>query len=174
MKKVFRNPHYLFLALIIMVIVFLWAVWFSNLTLIKGVVLDGSISMVDKINLLWQLTGSITTNFTILSASYTVLIALLFGIYIAMLVYFLDRRVKEVKQSGAFTGFLGIVTGALGVWCAACGSFLVTGLWLIGAWWILAFLPFGGGEFALLGIWMIALAIYKIAQKIQNPTICKL
>ncbi|MFA6270360.1 MAG: hypothetical protein WC657_04085 [Candidatus Paceibacterota bacterium] len=128
-----------------------------------------------KFDLPISLLGSIVTNFTLLSASYTIAIAILFGINLSMLVYFLRRRVAEVKQGGIATGIFGITSGVVGIGCAACGSFLLTSiLSLVGASWILSFLPLRGAEFGILGVILLSTSLYTTAKKIQNPVICKI
>ena len=173
LQKVFRNSRLTLLAITVAVMVFLFAVWLPNLGLIKTILFDSSVSIGVKVNLPIQLIGSISTNFTLLSALYTIIIAILFGVYVAMLTYFLKRRIKEVGQGGVATGFLGIASGVLGVGCAACGSFLLTSLTLVGAGGVLAFLPLGGSEFGIIGAVLLALAIYMTAKKIQDPLVCK-
>lgn len=174
LQKVFRNPRFTLLAVVVTVVVFLFAVWLPNLGLIKSVMFNSSVPTESKINLPIQLIGSITTNFTVLSALYTIMIAILFGIYIAMLTYFLKRRIKEVRQEGVVTGFLGIMSGVLGIGCAACGSFLLTSLTLAGASGVLAFFPLGGSEFGILGVILLSVSIYLAAKQIQNPAVCKI
>ena len=173
LQKVFRNSRLTLLAIAVTVAVFLFAVWLPNFGLIKSVLLDSSVSIGSKINLPIQLIGSISTNFTALSATYTIAIALLFGVYIAMIIYFLKRRIKEVGQGGVATGFLGITSGVLGVGCAACGSFLLTSLSLVGASGVLTFFPLGGSEFGIIGVILLTLAIYMTAKKITDPLVCK-
>mgnify|MGYP001583621323 CR=1 FL=1 len=151
MQKVFRNFRLTLLAIAVAVAVFLFAVWLPNFGLITRVVFDSSVSIENKVQLPWSLLGSIGTNFTPLSATYTIVIAILFGVYIAMLTYFLKRRSKEVGQGRIVTGFLGIASGVLGVGCAACGSFLLTSvLPIVGASSALALLPLGGSEFGIM------------------------
>lgn len=174
LQKVFRKPTYMVLALVISASIFVLAVWLPNIRLIAGVVSSPEVPFINKIALPLSLLGSIGTNFTPLSASYTIAIALLFGMYIAMITYFLKRRFKEVGQSGVVTGFLGIASGVLGVGCAACGSFLLTSLTLVGAGGVLTLLPLGGSEFGILGAILLAVAVYMTAKKIIDPQVCKI
>ena len=175
LQKVFRKPLYTLLALIVSAVVFAFTVWFPNISLIVEVMGHPGISFSQKLDLPISLLGSIATNFTLLSASYTVAIALLFGVNLAMTIYFLRRKISEVRQSGVVTGFIGLTSGVLGVGCAACGSLLLTsGLSLVGASGILAFLPLAGGEFGILGVILLLASIYLIAKQIQNPAICKI
>ncbi len=174
LQKVFRNPRFTLLAVAVTVAVFLFAVWLPNLGLIKSVVFDSSVPIESKINLPIQLVGSITTNFTVLSALYTIVIAILFGIYIAMLTYFLKRRIKAGGQGGVATGFFGIASGVLGIGCAACGSFLLTSFSIVGVSGVLAFLPLGGSEFGIIGVILLAVAVYMTAKQIVSPLVCKI
>lgn len=174
LQKVFKKPGFTVLALVISMSVFALAVLLPNIRLIASVLSSSDIPFVNKVQLPLSLLGSIGTNFTPLSATYTIVIAILFGLYIAMITYFLKRRIKEVGPGGVATGFLGIASGVLGVGCAACGSFLLTSLTLVGAGGVLAFLPLGGSEFGIIGTIMLAIAIYMTAKKIINPKICKI
>jgi hypothetical protein len=175
LQKVFRKPMYALLALITSMAVFAFAIWLPNLPLIVQVMGHPGISFSQKLDLPISLLGSIVTNFTLLSASYTIAIAILFGINVSMVVYFLRRRVDEVKQAGLATGLFGITSGVVGMGCAACGSFLLTSmLSLVGASGILAFLPLNGGEFGIIGVILLGVSLYMTAKKIQDPAICKI
>ena len=173
LQKVFRKPLYILLSFTTGAVVFVFAVWFPNISLIVRIMGHPGISFSEKLDLPISLLGSIVTNFTLLSASYTVAIAVLFGLNVSMIVYFLRRRVDEVKRSGLATGLFGITSGVLGMGCAACGSFLLTSvLSFAGASSILAFLPFRGGEFGMLGVFLLGASLYMTARKIQDPAIC--
>lgn len=174
LQKVFRKPGLVVLALIISASVFVFAVWLPNIKLVASIVSSPDVSFASKFELPLSLLGSIATNFTLLSATYTIAISILFGMYISLGVYFLRRRIRDIKQGGITTGFLGIASGVLGVGCGACGAFLLTSfLSLIGAGGILTFLPLGGSEFGILGVMLLAFALYKVAQQIENPLVCK-
>jgi hypothetical protein len=175
LKKVFRKPLYLALALIASAAAFLFAVWFPNLRLIVIMMGHMGTPFLERVNLPISMLGSITTNFTVLSASYTLAIAVLFGLNLSMMAYFLRRRIAEVKQSGIATGFLGVTSGVLGMGCAACGSFLLTSIFSsFGISGMLVFLPFRGGEFGILGIVLLSTSLYLTAKQIQNPAVCKI
>ena len=175
LQKVFRKPMYIPLTLITSLAVFAFAVWLPNIPLIVKVMGHPGIPFTRKFDLPISLLGSIVTNFTPLSATYTIAIAVLFGINLAMIIYFLRRRIDNMKQSGIATGFFGIMSGVVGMGCAACGSFLLTSiLSLFGASSILSFLPLAGGEFGIIGVVLLVLAIYMTAKQIVNPLVCKI
>ncbi len=175
LRKVFRKPSYALLAFITGLAVFAFAVWLPNISLIVSVMAHPGIPLSRKLDLPISLLGSIATNFTLLSASYTIAIAVLFGIYFAMIVYFLRRKISQVKQGGMAAGFFGVASGALGVGCAACGSLLLTSiLSFFGASGALALLPLVGGEFGILGVILLAVSLYLTAKQIQNPAVCRM
>lgn len=175
LQKIFRKPMYILLALTTSSAVFAFAVWLPNIPLIVKVMGHPGISLTQKFDLPISLLGSIATNFTLLSASYTIAIAILFGMNVSTIVYFLRRRIDEVRQTGMTTGLFGITSGVIGMGCAACGSFFLTSiLSLVGASGILAFLPLNGGEFGILGVALLGTSLYMTAKKIQNPAICKI
>lgn len=162
-------------ALFVSASVFVFVVWFPNIQLILSIAGSSDIPLSSKLELSFSLLGSIVTNFTLLSATYTIAISVLFGMYIAMAIYFLRRRIKEVRQSGIATGFLGITSGIVGVGCAACGSFIVmSALTLVGAGGALTLLPLGGGEFGILGVVLLIIALRATAKQIDNPLVCNI
>ena len=175
LQKVFRKPAYVLIALITSAVVFAFAVWLPNLSLIVKIMGHPGITFSQKLSLPASLLGSIVTNFTLLSATYTILIAILFGMNVSMITYFLRRRIDDVRQAGLGTGLLGITSGVLGMGCAACGSFLLTSiLSLSGASWLLSYLPLDGAEFGILVVILLAVSLYLTAKKIRNPAVCKI
>lgn len=172
--KVFSRPAYIALALVAGMSVLLFVLWFPNLGLIASVIASPDATLVEKINLPISLLGSISTNFSFFSASYTVAVSLLFGVYSALMVYFLRRRI-EVTNGGAVTGILGIASGVIGIGCAACGSIAAsTILSLIGVSGVVALLPLGGSEFGIIGIVLFLVAIRTLAKQIETPAVCRI
>lgn len=96
-------------------------------------------------------------------------LAALFGLNVALVVHYMRDQVRINHAAGASA--LGIVIGLLGVGCAACGSVLLASLLGVG---VLAALPFGGQEFAWLGLVIIAASTLAIAEKIADPSACKI
>lgn len=173
LRQVFSQFRYIVIAIITSIIVFTFAVWLPNFRLISKIIFNSSASVLEKISFLFSLFGSIQTNFSIISASYTIIIAILFGINIALLVYYVRSRQVSALGSGATLSVGGLISGMFGIGCATCGTFILTSvLALVGVGGIITFLPFGGEEFGILGIVLIIYATYYIAKKIKEPLIC--
>ncbi len=171
--KVFVQPKYLALAAGTSIIVFVLATWLPNLRLIATIIGSTNTSLSEKVGVPVSLTGSIATNFTTLAAVYTVLIAFLFGMYLALFVYYFQKKRAGAQRGEVAIGFFGLASGILGIGCAACGSVLLTGtLALFGTATALTFLPLGGAEFGILGTVLLALAVYVTAKQIANPNVC--
>lgn len=134
-----------------------------------------SVSVIEIGLLVMNLYGSLGTNFTVLSATYTVLIAILFGLQVTLLTYYVRSvrsKVTNLANVGA-SGIGGLVSGFFGIGCAACGTFLLSSiLVLFGAGGVLAWLPFGGEEFGLLGVGLLLYANHLIVKKINTPLVC--
>lgn len=149
--------------------VFALAVWLPNLQLLAIVWGNAATPILDKVTLPLTLLSAITTNFTPLSAVYTVVIAMLAGINTALTVEL--TRARRVQASGIMTGVSGVVAGAFGLGCAACGSLILTALVGttagVGA---LAFLPLGGSEFGLIGVGLLSYSTYLLSKQINKTT----
>ena len=172
---VFKKPLYVLLATVVAGSVFVFAVLLPNFRLIGTVFSSDTATFNEKNLLLLSLLGSIGTNFTVLSASTVITVAILFGIQVSLLLYYV-RRVKtkiKITKTGA-SGLGGLVSGLFGIGCAACGTFVLTSvLALFGATGLLAFLPFGGVEFGFLGIGLLGYSIYLLLKKINDPLVCE-
>jgi len=173
-RKVFSRIQYVTLATVVTGFVFAFAVWLPNFKLIGEVVFKSSAPFTHKISFLYSLFGSIQTNFSAISASYTIAIAVLFGINVALLVYYIRTRRAALSGSGAALSVGGLVSGVFGIGCAACGTFLFTStLALFGAGGFLTILPFGGEEFGFLGVGLLVYSIYITSNKITEPLVCE-
>ena len=172
LKKVFTQLLYLLLALITSAAVFAFAVWFPNLGLLFTVWTDASVSLGGKLAFPISLLASISTNFTVLSAAYTVAIAILVGVNTALIVHMIQMR--GVFGGGAMIGASGVFTGAIGLGCAACGSLILTSfLGTAGGISILALLPLRGSEFGMFGVALLGYSTYLLAKQITKPLVCE-
>lgn len=173
-KMVFSRAGYVISAVMVASAVFALSTWLPNLGLIWQVVTSQSASALDKLAVLGGLLASITTNFTVFSALYTIAIAILFGINVSMVAYYIRQRRKFVQQGGIAASAGGLLSGLLGIGCAACGT-LVLGpiISVIGAGGLIVLLPLGGQEFGILGVSILAVSIFFTVKKIQDPLVCE-
>lgn len=173
MFVIVQQPRYALLLLVMSWLAFTAAVWWQSFDLILTVALHASFIET----LLFMLTqyGLILSNFTGIAALYTSLIALLFGLQITLLAYYVGRAraaVSAVGSAGAVS-VGGMVSGILGIGCAACGTFVLTSLLaVIGAGGLVAVLPFAGQEFGFLGVGLLLYANYLLLQKLSQPFVC--
>ena len=172
LKTVFRDWRYTFLAGIVALIVFAFATWLPNLRLLYSILSNPVVSFGDKLMLPLNLIGSIATNFTIRPAFYIIASALLAGINVSLITYYI-RRERRISRAGAAAGSLGLLSGILGVGCAACGSLIVMSAFgtAVGA-SIIAFLPLKGEEFGIVGVLLLGISAYVSAKQITKPLVC--
>lgn len=170
---VFKQPYYLILAAIVTGLVFSLAVLLPNFQLLW--IVSQTASLNELLLLLWSLYGAIFSNFTFTSASYTIVISVLFGMNVALLSFFIQKMRNGVSglRSTGLTGIGGLISGSLGIGCAACGTFIFTSvLTLFGIGGVLTYLPFGGEEFGFLGVALLLYSNYSLTKKIANPFVC--
>lgn len=150
------------------------ALLLPNLEVIKQVVFSSAVDWGTKLSFIASLYGSLFTNFTPLSAGYLVLIAVLFGINIGLLTFYIRRRQEaSMGKRAQLASIGGIVSASLGIGCAACGSVIITSvLALFGATGLMTLLPFHGQEFGLLGLVLLVFSIRYLMQRIDDPIIC--
>lgn len=171
---VFKELRYTLTATLVAAGVFVLAVWLPNIRLIGAVMASEVGTFTEKLSFLVGLLGSISTNFTTVSAASTIIVAILFGINVALLLFYIKQvRVCDNVHALGSMGIVGLVSGFLGIGCAACGTFVLTSvLVMIGASGILAYLPFGGEEFGFVGIGLLLLSVYATTKKIAAPKVC--
>lgn len=171
--KVFKNPLYVFITVIISLVVLFGALLLPNISLLINVISNSAISTLDLLKLIFNLLGSLKTNFTFVSATYTVLISILFGINIAIITYYIRDYKSKLEKSGITTSTFGIIAGVFGIGCASCGSLILTSvLSLLGIGGSLAFLPFNGQEFGFLGVILLAVSTCLLLNRISKPRVC--
>lgn len=171
---VFRRPSYVALAAVVAFAVFAFAAWLPNVRLLFSIVTTSDVPLADKLTFPLRLLESITTNFSVLSALYTVAIALLTGINVALITYYVRHRKQQLSQAGIAASGLGILLGTAGLGCAACGSLILTSLLgIVGGASLLAALPLRGGEFGIVGVMLLLGAAYLLAKQINKPLVCE-
>ncbi len=173
--EVFAYSSYIALGGTLAIVAFLSAVWLPNLALIRDVFSGSSAPLTTKLGIMVSLLGGIATNFSLLTASYTIAIAVLFGITAAMIVYLLkQKRVAAAGQNIAL-GSGAVASGVVGIGCAACGSLILGGaIPFLGAAGALALLPLNGEEFGILSVALLFVSLLLISKTIAEPATCPL
>lgn len=171
--NIFASIYSVLLALVVALFVFVFAVWLPNLRLLFSVWADASVTLPDKLALPLSLLPSIATNFTLLSASYTVVIAILAGINAVLIVHLIKTR-GVLGRSAIFGLSGGLFTGTLGLGCAACGSIILTSLiGTVGGISLLTLLPLRGGELGIIGALLLSYSTYLLAKQVSKPLVCE-
>lgn len=169
---VFRSPKYVSVTLISAAAVLIFYIWLPNLGLIRDTIFSGDLTFLEKLNFLWNSLGAISTNFSFLSATLTILVSVLLGLNIALMVSYFKKRFAFQKASGV--GVAGMLTGLIGVGCASCGSIILSAFIGVGATaTFTGILPLKGQEFSLLSIIILVGALYITAKMTAEPLVCK-
>ena len=173
--QVFTHPSYAALAAVLAIAAFLLAVWFPNLGLLAEVFSGSDAPLGAKLGIALSLLGGIATNFSLLTAGYTITIAGFFGLCSAMIAYLIKQKRAAAAGGNIAIASGGMASGALGVGCAACGSLLLGGaLPFAGAAAALSALPLGGAEFGILGVALLFVSVLLISRAIARPAGCAL
>lgn len=173
--RVFRRPSSWVFALGIAVVVFLGATLASNIMVAWHFLLSPDISFEAKAKLLFFLSFSIRTNFPILAATSVILTAVLFGLNVALFAFYVRTRKGEGSNAIHLSaGIGGLISGVLGLGCAACGSVLLFPiLSLVGAGGLVALLPLQGEELSFLGVALLVVSASILLKQISNPAVCE-
>ena len=173
-REVFVRPSYVALASGLAVVALLLAIWLPNLSLLAQVFSDAGISLDAKLGIALSLLAGIATNFNLLSASYTVAIAVLLGVDVALITYLMKQKRATAGKNVALSTS-GLASGIVGIGCAACGSLILGGvLPSLGVAGALAALPLNGEEFGLLAVALLFASLILVARSIAEPAGCPL
>lgn len=175
MTFVRRNIGYISLALIVSAFVLATAILLPNSALLTLVWASKSMTVLGKFLLTMSLLGSLTTNFSPLSALTTVSISLLVGVNVALMLFLYRRQKRSMTRGNVATTSLGALFGMFSVGCAACGSLILTSfLGVVGGVGILTFLPLRGQEVGILGVLILGYTTFLLIRTIIRPLICKI
>lgn len=171
--RAFKSPLSWGLLCIVAGISFLAATWASNVMLVWDFLSDSGVSIEAKAKLAFYLSSSIGTNFHPIAAAYTILISLLFGLNVALLVFYVRVRRTGGTSFHVGAGVGGFLSGVLGMGCAACGSALLLPLLsIVGAGSLVSLLPLNGQEFGIISVALLILSCSLILKQIANPAVC--
>jgi len=175
LRRVYSRPFYVVLTVITAALTLSVLLLLPNQSLLFSILLSPAVSVASKVVFFVSLHGTLFSNFTWFTGTYTVLIAALFGINASLLWFYVSRtrQVTKTDSTLTFTGIGGFVSGLFGIGCAACGTIIVSGfLKLFGIAWLLTYLPLHGAEFGVLGVILLSLTTYSLAKRINDPLVC--
>lgn len=133
---------------------------------------DAAVPLSDKFIIPLKLIVSLPASIGMLSSALAAGTALLTGVNAVLIVHLLKSAPRDAG-AGAGAGIAGLIAGAFGIGCAACGSLIAaTILATAGGTALLTLLPLRGAEFGILGIAFAGLAAYFLARRIMRPFIC--
>jgi len=175
LRRVFYEGRYVTFAAVVALLVVSAMLLLPNLSVIVQVFGVSTLSFWEKMSFVLSLYGTIETNFTLFSAVNLILLAVLSGVNLALLRYYIKRQQVVTKNAKLHVVSIGgILSGFFGVGCAACGSVIATALLSsLGAGWLIALLPLHGVEFGIVGVILLLVSIRYLIKKISDPLTCR-
>lgn len=171
-KEIVNNAWYWLLTLAIFCSTLAFAIWLPNLSFLRHTAVSSDYTIAQKFSLFFTSLGALDTNFTLLSRTLTIIVALLFAVNVVLVVHYFRKRIALQRSAGL--SLLGAFTGLLGIGCAACGSVLLSSvLGITATASFIRTLPLGGQEFGLLSIGILGFSVFLTVKKIKGPALCK-
>ncbi len=174
--RVFRKTRYTVIAVIASFVFFTISLWFANFSLLEAFLFSQSQSFLSKIQFLGSMYGLVWSGHTFYSLAVASCIAVLSGINIALLTFYIKRvqTATKGKKRASVASIGGLFLGVFGVGCAACGSVILTALLsLFGVGGLLLLLPFKGAEFGIIAIIILLFSCYTLVKHIGDPLVCR-
>jgi len=172
-KLVFSRKAYYLLMFLVAFVLVLINVMIINKGVVSFLIKSDFLDYKDRFSII---KNSIINTWSLISAMdifFIIIIALLAGISVSILVFFIKNKIKKSYDSGL--SLLGVILSFFGVGCATCGSVILSSLFgLSSSVAVLGFLPLHGVEFLIGSIVLLSWSIYSISKKIQNPELCKI
>jgi hypothetical protein len=142
----------------------------QNLTLVGDVVVGGSLPLSARATILLELYPFVGNLYAPLQATAVTLVAVLVGIDLSMVAYHVREHGLSARSGGG--SLAGVVLGALGAGCAACGTAVLAGvLSLVGVGGATLLLPFEGVELAVVAVLSLLLSMYWLADGMRGGEI---
>lgn len=131
-----------------------------------------SLSFFKRISLFFGTLFDLTSVFTPTALVLAVVSSVIGAVNISLAYTYMHLRGGAIVKSGLYSG-TGLVFAFLGVHCFACGTALLSViLSFFGLGAVLKILPYHGQEIAFLGLLIISIATYSLAQKVKAPNVC--
>lgn len=168
---VLRKPGFALLAAAASFWLLFVAAWMRNFSFLWFLWSSPQFSLGAKLRVFVWTFDNLALNTAPLRLVLLIVAALLAGTNLAMLVFYIRKRIAVGHAGGMSVG--GVLISAFGVGCASCGSVLLTSWFGFSAGAAaLAALPLQGTEFSLIGIGLLLGSIVVLAKKIDSPFMC--
>jgi hypothetical protein len=169
-RLVLGGPAYAALAVGVAALTLTGFVVSGNVALVVDVVVGGSLPVRARLAVLLGLYPFLGTTFASLQGLVLLFVAALAGVDLALVAYHLrEHRLTPGEGGGSAVG---VLLGALGAGCAACGSAVLAGLLsLVGVAGLSTRLPLDGLEFALLAAVALLLSIHWLADGMRGAEV---
>lgn len=142
----------------------------QNLRFVLRVLLSDGLGTGFKVEFLAAMLPFLGPQFDATHGVLVYAIAALTGANVAMLVYHLVEHDLSVESGGGSAA--GVVLGALGAGCAACGPGILAGIvGIVGGAGVLANLPYEGLEFSMLAVVVLVLSMFWLAEGMRGGEI---
>ena len=163
-KEVFSKPFYVLTVIAGALAFYLLNVIIADFAELAAIAKNYSswISLKILVNYFIGFPSTIKTH----SAVSLIIMAILFGIYIALATYKVSQ-IKKTQTNSSILGTTGIFLGFIAPGCAACGIGIASALGLAGAF---LSLPFEGLEISIIAIILLSYANWSISGKITQAT----
>ena len=170
-KKVFGNPKYLALAILVVFLFYELNVFLTNWTSIFQ--FYSTFGFLEGSKFLWNLSVGFKETLERHSIISLGVISLMIGILVSLISFKVNSNVK-VEGSGkqGVLGVIGVFLAALAPGCAACGIGLASTLGLSAA--FLTFLHYNGLEISVLAIAILGFVILKTTYDLKECKACKI
>jgi hypothetical protein len=176
LRRILKNGKYGAFFLGTLGATFLAIALFPNLTLLISV-LGAEVAFATKLMVLLSLIAAMPAGFTPVTLAIATVFALLLSLNLTLLTYYIRRRRKGLGRTGRISAASlgGVVSGVLGIGCAACGSIVLSVIvTTFGGAGLLALLPYGGSELAFLGLGMLIVSSVILVSHINDPLVCRI
>lgn len=170
--EILSKPHYVVFALFVAGCVIIFMTLIQNVPFVKTIWTTETFSFSGKLHITLQSLYAFNTNLTHMSQFFHIIISALIAIHLTCLIYYF--RARRRIEGAAGIGFIGVLSGIIGVGCSVCGSVVLSSLiGLSATTTLITFLPLRGVEFSLLAIVILLSSIFYLGMKLQEPVICK-
>lgn len=164
--RVLARPAYAAVGVLVTLVVLTAFAASENISLFVFA-LTGPLPLADRLSIVVAQYPFLGVTTYPLADALLVVVALVAGVNGAIAAYHLREHGLSVREGGG--GMVGLVVTTLGVGCPTCGTAVLAGLLsLVGVTGGLSFLPFDGLSLAVVGLLLLGLSSYWLAEGMRS------